>query len=333
MAFWKNRSVFITGAGGLLGGWMTTALCERGANVVALVRDSVPRNMFFRDGLDRRVTVVRGGLSDSELLRRIIAEYEVSTIFHLAAQALVTVAKSDPVGTLEANVQGTWNLLEAVRQTGRDTQVVFASSDKAYGNSMELPYRETHPLVGEYPYDVSKSCAELIAKMYVRTYGLSLAVTRCGNLFGGGDLNFSRTIPGAILSTLRNEPFQIRSDGNYVRDFLYVEDAVEGYLCLAENLARNSSLSGEAFNFSLGLRLTVLDIVAKVLEIMGRTDLKPEILNIASAEIREQYMVADKARERLDWKPVYHLEEGLRRTINWYEEYYRTLEERGPNKN
>jgi CDP-glucose 4,6-dehydratase len=328
MTFWKNRSVFITGAGGLLGGWMTSALCERGANVVALVRDSVPRNMFFRDGFDGRVTVVRGSLSDPELLRRIIAEYEVSTVFHLAAQALVTVAKADPVGTLEANVRGTWNLLDAVRQTGRETQVVFASSDKAYGNSTDLPYRETHPLVGEFPYDVSKSCADLIAKMYARTYGLSLAITRCGNLFGGGDLNFSRTIPGVILSTLRNESFQIRSDGNYVRDFLYVEDAVEGYLCLAENLARDPSLSGEAFNFSLGLRLTVLEIVAKVLELMGRTDLKPNILNIASAEIREQYMVAEKARDRLNWKPIYHLDEGLRRTIRWYEDYYRTQEER-----
>lgn len=320
MEFWQNRNVFITGATGLLGGWMTRELLQRGANVVALIRDRNSNCMLFRDGLDRQITLVQGDLADRSLLRRVIAEYDIQDVFHLAAQAIVGVAKRDPVGTLEANVMGTWNVLEAARQVA-GTQVIMASSDKAYGSSTNLPYKESHPLCGEYPYDVSKSCADLIGKMYAKTYDLPVAITRCGNLFGGSDLNFSRTVPGVIQATLREEAFQIRSDGHYVRDFLYVEDAVDGYLCLAEKLAGDPSLMGEAFNFSLGLKLTVLDVVDQVLEIMGRTDIKPEILNQASTEIREQYLTADYARDRLGWKPVYGMGEGLKRTVEWYRSF------------
>lgn len=315
--FWQGRPVLVTGATGLLGGWLVRALHERGAEVVALVRDRTPHRMFVRDGWSERVTVVSGSVDDLDLMRRIVSEYEIHTVFHLAAQTLVGVAKKDPLGTLEANVRGTWTVLEALRQAGSG-QVVVASSDKAYGVTTDLPYRESHPLQGEYPYDVSKSCADLIAKMYASTYDLPAAVTRCGNLFGGGDLNFSRTIPGVILATLREEPFRIRSDGLFIRDFLYVEDAADGYLCIAEALANDRDLRGEAFNLSLGLRLTVLDVVEAVLAQMGRPDLKPIILNEASAEIREQSMAADKARERLSWSPRYGMDEGLRRTIAWY---------------
>ena len=320
MTFWKNRKVLVTGATGLLGGWMVKALLDRGAEVTALVRDRPPSCMFFRDGLDRRVTQVNGSLSDADLLRRTLAEYEIQDVFHLAAQAIVGVAKRDPVGTLKANVEGTWNMLEAARQTG-GVQVIMASSDKAYGSSQDLPYLETHPLCGEYPYDVSKSCADLIGRMYAVTYDLPVVITRCGNLFGGGDLNFSRTIPGVIAATLRGERFRIRSDGHYVRDFLYVEDAVDGYLCLAENLAQRPGLKGEAFNLSLGLRLTVLDVVGKVLALMEEAAPEPEILNQASSEIREQYLSAEKIASELGWQPACGMEEGLRRTIAWYRQF------------
>ena len=306
-----------------LGGWLVAALHERGAEVVALVRDRAPRSMFVRDGWNDRVAVVSGSVDDLDLMRRTVSEYAIETVFHLAAQTLVGVAKKDPVGTLEANVRGTWTVLEAVRQAGNG-QVVVASSDKAYGVTADLPYRESHPLQGQYPYDVSKSCADLIARMYACTYGLPAVITRCGNLFGGGDLNFSRTIPGVILATLRDEPFRIRSDGLYVRDFLYVEDAVDGYLRMAEALAADDALRGEAFNLSLGLRLTVLDVVEAVLAQMNRSDLRPMILNEASAEIREQFMAADKARDRLSWSPRFGMDEGLRRTIAWYETFLST---------
>lgn len=319
--FWPKRSVFVTGATGLLGGWLVKDLLEQGARVVALVRDVVPESIFINQGMIDRCNVVRGTLSDAETLRRICAEYEVDTIFHLAAQAIVGVAKKDPIGTLEANVRGTWNLLEAARQTDV-RQVVVASSDKAYGASEDLPYLETHPMQGLYPYDVSKSCADLICKMYAETYEVPVCVTRCGNLYGGGDLNWSRTVPGLIRATLDNEPFQIRSDGKFVRDFLFVRDAADAYQKLAERMSEDRSLIGEAFNFSLETRLTVLDLTHKILEMMGRADLEPVIQNIASGEIREQFMSADKARKMLGWSPHFGLEGGLRETIDWYADFF-----------
>lgn len=318
--FWSQRSVLVTGATGFLGSWLVPALVRRGAAVVALVRDGAPRSLLVRDGWLDRVETVRGSLTDEGLLRRALAEYSVATVFHLGAQALVGVAKSDPTGTLETNIRGTWMLLEAARQCGVG-QVIVASSDKAYGASDHLPYREDHPLRGLYPYDVSKSCTDLIATMYARTFALPTGVVRCGNLFGGGDLNFSRLIPGVIQATLRNEPFVIRSDGQFVRDFIYVEDAAEAYLLLAERLAGDSTLAGEAFNFGLGLRPTMLELTEKILAMMGRAELRPVILNQASSEIREQYLDAAKARQVLAWSPRYQLDEGLRRTIAWYRNF------------
>lgn len=305
-----------------MGGWLVKALLRDEAEVVALVRDQAPRSMLVREGLIQRIAVVNGDLESLPTMQRAIAEYQPHTVFHLAAQPLVQVAKLDPVGTLRANVMGTWNVLEACRLTGR-SNVVVASSDKAYGSNPNLPYLETHPLQGRYPYDVSKSCTDLITQMYAATYGLKTAIARCGNLFGGGDLNFSRTIPGVIQATLAGEPFVIRSDGKFIRDFLYVKDAAECYLTLGERLAEGSSdapsISGEAFNFSLGLRLTVLDIVNMTLRIMDRTDLEPVIQNNASSEIREQYLDPTKAREQLGWSPQYGIEEALRETVAWYE--------------
>jgi CDP-glucose 4,6-dehydratase len=318
--YWKNKTVFVTGATGLMGGWVVKALLREGAEVVALVRDQAPGSMLVREGILDEIAVVAGELESLPTLQRAIAEYEPHTVFHLAAQPLVQIAKRDPVGTLRANVMGTWNVLEACRLTGK-SNVVVASSDKAYGASETLPYLETHPLQGRYPYDVSKSCADLVTQMYAATYGLRTAIARCGNLFGGGDLNYSRTIPGLIKATLANEPFVIRSDGKFVRDFLYVKDAAESYLILGERLAEDETISGEAFNFSLGERLTVLDIVEMTLALMGRTNLEPVIQNIASSEIREQYLDAGKARQRLGWAPVYGMREALVETIAWYRDH------------
>jgi len=320
-SFWKGKKVFVTGATGLMGSWVVKALMREGADIVALVRDRVPKSMLVREGLIDQITTVSGDLESLPILERAIAEYNPHTVFHLGAQPLVQVAKRDPVGTLRANVMGTWNVMEACRLTGR-AHVVVASSDKAYGATDNLPYRETHPLQGRYPYDVSKSCTDLVAQMYAATYGVKTAIARCGNLFGGGDLNFDRTIPGLIKSTLADEPFVIRSDGQFVRDFLYVKDAAESYLTLGERLSEDKSISGEAFNFSLEERLTVLEIVQMALRIMGRSDLNPIIQNIVTTEVREQYLDASKARERLGWRPKYRMEEAIRETVDWYRGHF-----------
>ncbi len=320
-SFWKGKKVFVTGATGLMGGWVVKALMREGAEIVALVRDHTPKSMAVREGLIDQITTVHGDLESLPTLQRVIAEYAPHTVFHLAAQPLVQVAKRDPVGTLRANVMGTWNVMEACRLAG-NPNVVVASSDKAYGANENLPYRETHPLQGRYPYDASKSCADLIAQMYAATYGVKTVIARCGNLFGGGDLNFDRTVPGVIKATLANERFVIRSDGKFVRDFLYVKDAARSYLTLGERLAEDESISGEAFNFSLEERLTVLEIVQMTLRIMGRSDLEPIIQNVASFEIREQYLDASKAREKLDWRPQYGMEEAIRETVEWYREHF-----------
>lgn len=314
---WKDRKVFVTGASGLMGGWLSKRLVDEGAEVVALVRDTLPSSLLRSEGIEDRITVVRGDLLDLAQMRRIIAEYEIHTAFHLAAQPIVSVAKRDPVGTLEANVRGTWNLLEACRQP-HIKAVLVASSDKAYGTSETLPYDENHPLQGRFPYDCSKSCADLIAQMYATSFGVPLAVLRCANLFGGGDLNFNRIIPGAIRATARDERFEIRSDGHYIRDYLYVEDAADGYLTVAQKLVDNPDLRGEAYNLSVGLRLSVIELTEKILEMMGRRDLEPIILNQASDEIREQYLDATKIKAELGWSPLHTLEQGLEKTIDWY---------------
>jgi CDP-glucose 4,6-dehydratase len=325
--FWKNRTVFVTGATGLLGGWLVRRLLELGSQVVALVRDGVPGSMFMSQGFSSNAITVFGKLEDGGLLRRAFAEHSIDTVFHLAAQPLVGVAKLDPVGTLEANVTGTWNILEAARQT-KVKQVVIASSDKAYGDSTMLPYTEQHPLQGRYPYDCSKSCADLIAQMYLATYDLPVSVVRCANLFGGGDLNFSRTIPGVIKATLEGKPFVIRSDGKFVRDFLYVKDAAESYLLLSERVQQGASQG--AYNFSLEVQLTVLDCAQAVLSLMDRRDLEPIILNQASAEIREQYMSCEKARTLLQWSPAYDMTRALEETIEWYRDFFGAPEKAAP---
>jgi len=316
-SFWQDRSVLVTGATGLLGSWLTPRLLALGARPVCLLRDQVPESQLVRTGTLDQVRAVHGDLLDSALLERTVSEYEVDLVIHLAAQTIVGTAKRCPVATFEANIAGTWRLLEAVRATRPDTPVVVASSDKAYGSQPALPYDESMPLAGEYPYDVSKSCADLITRSYALTYGLRTAITRCGNLFGGGDLNYNRIVPGTIDAVLRGERPIIRSDGRFVRDYLYVEDAVAAYLLLAERLSGDASLAGQAFNISYEQPLTVLDLVGRILRLMGST-LEPDVRNETSAEIREQYLSAAKAREQLGWRPEVSLDEGLARTVAWY---------------
>jgi len=319
--FWADRTVFVTGATGLLGSRLVQSLIERNASVVALVRDWIPESELFQPNLLSKIIVVRGDLADRDLLERIMGEYEIETVFHLAAQTIVGIANRNPILTFESNIRGTWNLLEACRRSPSVKQVVVASSDKAYGVNENLPYSEDSPLKGTHPYDVSKSCADLIAQSYYTTFNLPVCVTRCGNLFGGGDLNWNRIIPGTIRSALRNESPIIRSDGSYVRDYFYVVDGALAYLHLVEVMSEKPEIIGEAFNFSNEIQLTVLELTRKILHLMDNEKLKPTILNVAPHEIPHQYLDAGKARRLLNWKPAFALDEGLKKTIEWYKTF------------
>jgi len=315
--FWQDRPTFVTGATGLLGGWLTHALVAAGADVVCLIRDWVPHCELVRTHTINQVKVVRGDLSDRTLLERVLGEYEVEAVFHLAAQTIVGIANRNPISTFESNIQGTWNLLEACRRSPTVRTVVIASSDKAYGEQEHLPYAEDTPLHGTHPYDVSKSCTDLIAQSYAASFGLPVAITRCGNFYGGGDLNWNRIVPGTIRSVLRGEAPVIRSDGQYVRDYFYVEDAAAAYMLLAERLASEAQLKGLAFNFSNEQQITVLELVEVILKKLN-SSFAPVVQNQAWNEIRCQYLSAARAREMLNWKPLFTLDEGLEHTIAWY---------------
>jgi CDP-glucose 4,6-dehydratase len=317
VGFWQDKSVMLTGATGLLGGWLTKRLVHHGANLVCLVRDRVPRTEFVRTGPFECVSVARGDVSDPDVLERVLGEHEVEIVFHLAAQAIVGIANSNPVSTFESNIRGTWNLLEACRRSALVKAIVVASSDKAYGDHAELPYHEDMPLNGRHPYDVSKSCADLIAQTYATTFGLPVGITRCGNFYGGGDLNWNRVVPGTIRSVIRGERPVIRSDGQFVRDYFYIEDAAAAYMLLAERLISTPELAGMAFNFSNENQLTVVQLVQKILEKMG-SDLTPEVQNRPLKEIRRQYLSTQRARKMLNWAPEFTLDTGLERTIAWY---------------
>ncbi len=321
--FWQDRRVFVTGCTGLVGSWTVRRLLERGAHVVGLVRDQVSGSELSRSGLLAQLDVVHGCVENYALLERTLAEYEIQTVIHLAAQTIVGIANRSPLSTFETNIKGTWCVLEAARRCGFTPQVIVASSDKAYGDQPVLPYTEDTPLQGRHPYDVSKSCTDLLALTYHHTYHLPVCVTRCGNFFGGGDLNWNRIVPGTIRAALRGERPVIRSDGSYVRDYFYVKDGAEAYLHLAECMASRPEVVGQAFNFSTETRLTVLELVNRILRLLG-SNLIPDVRGEASNEIVHQSLSAAKARRLLGWVPGYTIDGALEETIAWYREYLDT---------
>jgi CDP-glucose 4,6-dehydratase len=319
---WKDRNVFITGATGLVGSWLTKYMIDEGANTIALVRDIVPRSIVWSsssefDHIKGKLNVVHGKLEDYELLERALNEHEIDTVFHLGAQTIVGTANRNPLSTFEANIRGTYNLLEACRRNPTVKAIVVASSDKAYGEQKVLPYTEETQLRGTHPYDVSKSCTDLISYTYFNTFKLPVCVTRCGNFYGPGDLNFNRIIPGTIRSILNGQRPVIRSDGSFIRDYLYVKDGALAYKLLAERMLEDPSVWGESYNFSTETQTTVLELVGKITTLMG-SSLKPEVLNQASNEIKDQYLSAAKAKRQLGWKPGYTLDSSLKETIKWY---------------
>jgi CDP-glucose 4,6-dehydratase len=322
-AFWLDRPTLVTGASGLIGGWLVSRLLAAGADVVCLVRDWVPQSELVRNKMIDKVKVVRGDVRDQETAERTLGEYEIDTVIHLAAQTIVGIANRNPVSTFQTNIAGTWSLLEACRRSPAVKQIIVASSDKAYGDHDALPYTEEATLQGKHPYDVSKSCADLIAQAYATTYQLPVGITRCGNFYGGGDLNWNRIVPGTIRSVLRGQRPVIRSDGKFVRDYFYAEDGAAANMLLAEQMSSDESLRGQAFNFSNEIQVTVLELVDRILESMG-SKLEPDVRNEAVNEIRHQYLSAEKARRLLGWGPLFTLDEGLRMTIEWYKEFLGT---------
>lgn len=317
-AFWRGRRVFVTGATGLIGSWLVKSLLTDGAEVAVLIRDADLQSELYRSRDIERVRAVQGGVEDFDALQRAVNEFEIQTVFHLAAQTIVGTAHRSPHATFEANVRGTYNVLEACR-LNRDLveQVLVASSDKAYGEQAALPYTEEMRLSGRHPYEVSKVCGDLIAQAYRHTYKLSLAIARCGNVYGGGDLNWSRIVPATIRSCLRGERPVIRSDGKFVREYIYVRDVARAYMLLAERFD-DERVPGEAFNFSTETPLAVIELVRALQRVMGCEHLEPDVLDRTQGEIRAQDLSAAKARAVLGWGPEYDLERGLVETVEWY---------------
>jgi CDP-glucose 4,6-dehydratase len=322
--FWRDRAVFVTGGTGLCGSWLINRLLQLDANVVALVRDWPAGSELVRSKNALATTLVNGDVRDQSLIERICGDYEIEAVFHLAAQTIVPVANRNPIETYDTNVRGTWSVLEACRRSPKIRAVVVASSDKAYGPQTELPYRESTPLEPVEPYDVSKACADLISRQYANTFGLPVAVTRSGNFFGGGDLNWSRVVPGTIRSIMRGATPVIRSDGTPVRDYLYVEDVVEAYLLLAEGVTAGK-LVGGGVNISYEQPLSVLEMVARITRALG-SSVEPVIENNATHEIQDQFLDAALLRDTLSWKPRFSLDAGLERTVAWYRAHLLTSE-------
>jgi CDP-glucose 4,6-dehydratase len=312
--------VFVTGCTGIVGSWLTLGLLDAGARVIGLIRDRVPLSNLNLSGADKHITAVDGDITDAQLLERVLNEYEIEIVFHLAAQPLVRMANRAPVGTFEINIRGTWLLLDACRISPTVKRIVVASSDKAYGDQDVLPYTEDAPLQGRHPYDVSKSCADLIAQAYANTYGLPVAITRCGNIYGGGDLNWDRIVPGTMRSVLLGERPIIRSDGTPLRDYLHVDDIVEAYVRVAECLD-DPAMYGQAFNFGMDDPKSALEIARAIVAISDHPELEPIVLNQAAHEIGKQYLSSAKAHRALGWSARYTLEEGLRKTLAWYREF------------
>jgi len=322
IAAWRGRSVLVTGAGGFVGSHLASALANTGADVTVVLRDQPVGSSFEALGLGDRVNVVTGSMTDGGLMERAVNEYRVDTCFHLAAQAIVGVANRSPVSTFESNITGTWTVLEACRRSDLVQRVVVASSDKAYGRQEHLPYTEDMPLLADNPYDVSKLCTDVIARSYAKAFEMPVAVSRCANIYGGADMNFSRLIPDTIRAVLAGRRPVIRSDGSPLRDYIHVDDAVTAYLMLGEAAAR-PEVRGRAFNFGSNNPISVVDMVARVLRACGRADLEPDVQGTGPGvnEIPLQYLDSSRAREVLGWAPEVSLDEGLRGAVGWYREY------------
>lgn len=317
---WKGKNVLVTGADGFIASWIAKDLIDKEAHIITIIRDiKKPRISLDLLGIRNKMTLIQGDITDYSLVQRVLNQYSVDTCFHLAAQAIVGIANRSPVSTFDSNIKGTWTIFEAVRNSKSIERVVVASSDKAYGDQKKLPYTEDMPLLGIYPYDASKVCTDVLSRSFAKTYGLPVAVTRCANIYGGADLHMDRLIPGTICSVLKGETPIIRSDGTPERDYMYIKDAVNAYLILAENLDRKE-VRGEAFNFGTEKPISVLELFKKIIKICGK-DVKPKILNEAKNEIQCQYLSTEKARKILGWSVKFSLDEGLKETAQWYKEY------------
>jgi len=318
--FWNGKKVLISGFEGFLGSNLTLKLLSLGADIVGLDILTGRKDTLFPSKEYRKIKVIKGDVADFALVKNIFVKNRVKVVFHLAAEAIVGRSLKYPIRAFSSNIEGAWNMLEAARQAGSAIDsIVIASSDKAYGSHKELPYKEDYPLAGCHPYDVSKTCSDLIANTYFHTYKLPVAVTRCGNIYGPGDFNFSRLIPDAMRCVFSGKVLKIRSDGKFVRDYVYVEDIVNGYIRIAESL-RKGRLFGEAFNLSDEKPLTVMQVLKEINKLCGNK-LEYEIMNIARYEIKKQYLASAKARSILSWKPKYNFNDGLRMTLDWYRAY------------
>lgn len=320
----QGKRVLVTGCAGFLGSWLSKMLVERGALVTGIDRE-YKENALIHD-VRHAAKLIDGNVEDFELLLKTVRDEKIEFIYHLAAQSIVGIAARDPVGTFKSNIEGTWNVLEVARLLGQTADVedrylrgiILASSDKAYGDQEVLPYLEDAPMQGRFPYDVSKSCADLIARSYHATYKVPVCVTRCGNLYGSGDLNMSRIVPDTLTHVLQGKPVRIRSNGTPIRDYLYVKDAANAYLLLSQKMWTDATIYGEAFNISNELPMSVIDVVNKILTVTERPDLEPIIEGTARGEIHEQFLDAGKIRRVIGWKPEYDIESGLRETVDWY---------------
>jgi CDP-glucose 4,6-dehydratase len=319
--FWKDRPTLVTGATGFLGQTVSRQLVGFGADVISLVRSSATDRGSASSFLNSNTTVANGDVRDQAGLENLLAKHKIDTVFHFAAQTIVGSANKDPIPTFEANIAGTWAILEACRKAGSIRQMVLSSSDKAYGEAKSLPYTEELALLGGRPYETSKACADLLAQSYASAFGIPVAITRCGNFYGPGDFNWSRIVPGTVRSVVKGERPLIRSDGLFVRDYFHIQDGASANLLLAEKLAGDPTLKGQAFNFSNETYVTVLDLVKKILAYMN-SSLEPDVRNEASNEIRNQSLSAQKARRILGWKPHFTLDERLGQTIDWYVDYF-----------
>ncbi|HIJ71466.1 MAG TPA: NAD-dependent epimerase/dehydratase family protein [Planctomycetes bacterium] len=318
--FWRHKNVLVTGAGGFKGSHLVEKLSLTGARVISLMRSFDPQSYFATQTLDSKSVVVIGDLKNLPKMADILSRYEITTIFHLGAQPIVTTALLNPLETLQSNIMGTVNLLESARVYSHVREIVFVSSDKAYGPSEIMPYKEDGRLEGKAPYDVSKSCADMISQTYAHpdVYDMPITIARCANVFGPGDLNINRIVPGTMEAIIKNQPLQIRSDGKMVREYIYVKDSVDGYISLAENIDKTA---GEAFNIASRHVMTVLEIVNAVSEVLGKK-VVTKVLNQAKAEIPRQYLDGSKIENIIGWKPKCDFEKAVNETYRWYKRHF-----------